>query len=253
MFPARCAGCRDGPWPFCTECVDSLIALGPPWCDICGRPTEEPVERCADCPPSVVQTARAPLLFSGPARQAVHRLKFSGWRTVAAALARAMCEVASARVDAVTWVPLARARLASRGYDQARALAVPLARGLGLAATPLLRRSVETAPQARRTAIERREALSGAFVARGRPPARVLLVDDVLTTGATAAACAEALLSEGAREVHLLTAARAFPGLLPRRYTRPGFPSGSVVARRGSPEVDASRGRNDPRKATVGR
>jgi adenine/guanine phosphoribosyltransferase-like PRPP-binding protein len=76
-------------------------------------------------------------------------------------------------------------------------------------------------------------------------------VDDVLTTGATAASCAEALVRGGAERVHVLTAARA---LSTGAYTRGGLALGSVVAPgSGSPVVDASRGRNDPRKATLGR
>ncbi len=71
----------------------------------------------------------------------------------------------------------------------------------------------------------------GRFSASGHPPAHVLLVDDVLTTGATAAACAAALVAEGAEDVSLLVAARSVRPAGPRGYTRPGFAFGSVVAR----------------------
>jgi predicted amidophosphoribosyltransferase len=143
---------------------------------------------------------------------------------VADALAAAMLATGPGpAVDAVTWVPLARGRLAERGYDQAKALATATARGLDLALTPLLRRAVATPPQAQRSAAERRAAMAGAFVALvASVPSRILLVDDVLTTGATAAACADALRRRGAQEVHVLAAARAFPGSVPRAYTRSG-------------------------------
>jgi predicted amidophosphoribosyltransferase len=161
-----------------------------------------------------VTMARAPFLYAGPVRAAIHRLKFSGWRSVATALADAMVAVGAPAADAITWVPLARRRLAERGYDQARALAVAVGARLDLPVVRLARRAVATAPQARRPGEERRMAMRGAFepLTRSNVPDRVLLVDDVLTTGATAAACAEALALSGVRQVALLTAARAFAG-----------------------------------------
>jgi predicted amidophosphoribosyltransferase len=156
-------------------------------------------------------------------------LKFSGWRSVAAALADAMVAIGPPAAEAVTWVPLARRRLAERGYDQARALAGAVGVRLGVPVLRLTRRSVATGPQARRPRDERRVAMRGAFEpARRRTatiPRRVILVDDVLTTGATAAACAEALASVGVQETIVLTAARAFAGR-GRGYTRAGSQPG---------------------------
>jgi len=162
--------------------------------------------------------------------------------------------------EAVAWVPLSRARRAERGYDQARALALVVGPRLQVPVLPLLRRVGDPGPQARRGGQARRAAMLGMFEAAPAPPARVLVVDDVLTTGATAAACAQALLGAGAREVALLTAARAVSsvrsaaGPVPGPILAGGLASGSVVAPgRGSPAVDASRGRSDPRKPTLGR
>jgi ComF family protein len=122
--------------------------------------------------------------------------------------------------DVITWVPLARKRLAERGYDQAKALAVESARLLERPSASLLRRTRATTPQAKRSGAERRRALQGAFVAtRAAVPRRVLLVDDVLTTGATVAACAQALQAAGAEQVHVLAATRSFAG---SAYTRTG-------------------------------
>jgi ComF family protein len=206
-------------------CGDKLGVISPPLCDRCGRPWNKPKERCPDCPPSQIRVARAPFLYEGPVRSALYRLKFSGWRSVAEALGAAMATVAPTAVDTVTWVPLGRKRRATRGYDQARSLALVVGVRLGVPVSPLLRRVTETGPQARRGSFERRMAMRGAFALAGPsgrataqpPPKRVLLVDDVLTTGATATECAKVLLAGGAESVSLLTAARAVAGGVPAR------------------------------------
>jgi ComF family protein len=209
VFPPRCAGCADGAWPFCPACRRSLEAMVPPWCRRCGAPGAD-TDACPACPPASIDLARAPFRYVGPAKAAVHRLKFAGWRSVAAALADGIVALELPPVDAVTWVPLARRRLGERGFDQARALAQAAGRRLDRPVVRLTRRVTAGGPQARRGAAERRVAMRGAFTSTGRAaPARVLLVDDVLTTGATAADCARALREAGARTVVLATAARS--------------------------------------------
>ena|SRR5688500_7064290 len=225
LFPRACAGCGVGPWPFCATCAGELVPLEPPWCRRCGRPSRVSVDRCRDCPPAPIASARAAFAYRGPAKAAVHRLKFSGWRGVGEALAAAVAALGPPPADAVTWVPLASRRRAERGFDQARVLARALARELDLPAVAFVRRTKATAPQARRTREERLEAMRDAFtcIPQKPVPSRLLLVDDVLTTGATASACAGALVQGGAREIHLLTACRSFtdrpPG--PRGSRRP--------------------------------
>jgi ComF family protein len=225
VFPPRCAGCGAGAWPFCDRCRGDLIALSPPWCDRCGAPSPGArVGRCRDCPPDVIARARAPFAFEGPARQAIHHLKYRGVRGVGRALGAAMTSAAPRGADVVTWVPLTRRRKAERGFDQSKVLAVEVARNAGLPVRSLLRRVRSTGPQAKRDAADRRTAMRGSFVARDRAAvsANVLLVDDVLTTGATAAACAEALLDAGASQVMLVVGARALLRPVRRAYTRPG-------------------------------
>jgi ComF family protein len=194
-------------------------------------PSMVPVPSCRDCPPVAVTTSRAPFAYAGAAKQAIHRLKFARWRDVAGALAGAIATTEMPDVDAVTWVPLARARRAERGFDQARALAVATARLVDVPAVRLLRRSVSTAPQATRSAPERRTAMHGAFVARLTAPCRVLLVDDVLTTGATVAAAAEALRAAGADAVHVRAVARSVTGRALRQRPTSAYPQ--VGARSG--------------------
>jgi ComF family protein len=168
---------------------------------------------------------RSAFAYRGPAREAVRRLKFSGWRGVGEALAGALAALGPPPADAVSWVPLARGRRAERGFDQAGVLARALARELGLPVGAFVRRTKETAPQSRRSREERLLAMADAFahIPEAQAPERLLLVDDVLTTGATASSCATALFEAGAREIHLLTACRSFtdrpPG--PRGSRRP--------------------------------
>jgi ComF family protein len=156
---------------------------------------------------------------------------FAPW--MARILARSPPDPAPARGPLVlTWVPLGKRRLRARGYDQARVLATELARITGWRCRPLLERVVETAPQARRSGEDRRSALRGAFRAAVEPPARVVLIDDVLTSGATAGECARVLRRAGALEVGLLCAARSLGGALPDRCYNPAMSRpGSVVAR----------------------
>ena len=84
LFPKRCAGCGSGPWPFCDACRSELVVLSPPWCERCGAPASRPTAACRDCPPDAIAIARAPFGFDGPIRRSIHRLKFGGWRAVAA-------------------------------------------------------------------------------------------------------------------------------------------------------------------------
>jgi ComF family protein len=210
--------------------------LAPPGCARCGRPLERLVPRCADCPPAPIAWARSAFLYEGPVRQALMRLKFGGLRSFAEAMSGWMVGVledAPAVGDMpITWVPLGRGRRRTRGFDQAEALARRVARLTGAPARPFLRRVTETPPQAKRTGAERKRALRGAFAPIARPPPRVLLIDDVLTSGATAAECARTLHRAGAREVGVLTAARSLGGPVPARCYNPrGLRPGSVVAR----------------------
>jgi ComF family protein len=172
-----------------------------------------------DCPPAVVDRSRAAFLYDGPVAGAVKAMKFLGTHALAPHLAGAMAELAEGlEADVVTWVPLSRRRRARRGFDQAELIARALAKRLDLPVARLLVRERDASSQARRTGAERRAALRGAFRGAGRStPERVLLVDDVLTTGSTAAACAEVLKAGGVSRVHLLTAARSLGGPIPAR------------------------------------
>lgn len=226
VFPRSCLSCGRGPWPFCADCAAALRPLEPPWCTRCGAPAGVPTTACGSCPPEPLAVVRSAFVFDGPIRDAILRMKFGGDRGAARELGRAASRVAPAVPDAVTWVPLSRRRRGERGFDQAQLLAVAVAHDLGVAPRGLLRRVRDLPPQARRGAAERRTALGGAFATVTEAPAHVLLVDDVLTTGATAAECARQLIDAGARRVDVCTVARSL-----RLLSSLGLQTGSVVAR----------------------
>ena len=216
-------------------CLGEIAWLEPPGCVRCGRPFERSLDECRDCPPSPLTRSRSPFLYAGPVRRALMRLKFAGASSVAGAVAPFMAALLdgdpslvprtggpAGEAPTITWVPLGRRRRRARSFDQAEALARALASFTGLPVARLLRRVVETDPQARRRGLDRRTALRGVFASSAPAPATGVLVDDVLTSGSTAAACAEALRSGGARTVIALTAARSLGGPLPARcYNRP--------------------------------
>ena len=232
LFPPRCAACdAPGAWPLCTACTGAVGVITPPWCERCGRPWEARRGECRDCPPDVVDLARAPFLYEGPVAAAIKAMKFLGTHAIAPHLAGAMAELAVGLLgDFVTWVPLSRRRRAKRGFDQAEMLARALAERLGLRSDRLLVRGMDASSQARRSGAERRAALEGAFRLAGPAiPERVLLIDDVLTTGSTAAACAEILKAGGANRVEVLTAARSLGGPIPARCRGLAVPAGARV------------------------
>ncbi len=146
-------------------------------------------------------------------------LKYRG----AGRLATWLGEALAAEVAATGWrpsltcgVPMHAARRRQRGYDQAALLAARVAASLGIPYRPLLRRIRSTPPQTRLGQTARLDNVAGAFASENALGASVLLVDDVLTTGATTAACRTALLAAGARTVHVAVVARADRTTVPR-------------------------------------
>jgi len=216
LFPPRCVACGKQGAFLCPGCREAMPRALPPRCPLCWQPERrgESCGRCAQARPAFAGT-RSLYLFQGPVREAVHALKYNHL----SALARPMGELMAAYlkteelpVDLVVPVPLFGRRQRLRGYNQSALLARELARldGLPLAERGLSRRR-DTPPQARSVDAEaRRRNVAGAFAADGRrvEGRGVLLVDDVMTTGATLDACAQALRQGGAASVWALTFAR---------------------------------------------
>jgi ComF family protein len=217
LWPPCCLLCGepgDGDQDLCAGCRRAL-----PWsrtaCPRCAIPLPLPAPACGGClrrpPPTTL--VRAAFVYGFPLDRLLPGLKFHQGLAAGRLLSQLMCEAFAEgeRPGALVPVPLHRARLRARGYDQALELARPLARSLGL---PLLDRALlrqrVTAPQSRLGAEQRRRNLRGAFaVARGAPlPEHVALFDDVMTTGATLHAAADALLRAGVRRVDAWVCAR---------------------------------------------
>ena len=182
-------------------------------CGRCGAPTLWPVERCRECSGRrlAFQTARAAVTYSGAARQLVAAWKEHALRRAATVAAELVVEGLDApAADVITYIPPDPTRLLSRGHHPAEQLARELAARWRLPEASLLVRA-EGGPSARQTGLPRAERLRnarGAFVAVAETPRRVLLVDDVYTTGATVSAAATALRRAGTRRVDVVTFAR---------------------------------------------
>jgi predicted amidophosphoribosyltransferase len=212
LAPPRCALCRlPGPL-LCVSCLSALPLLDGPVCARCGLPSARPVADCADCRGRRLgyATAAAALLYDGAARDLVHAFKEGGLPALADAAAGLVALVVPAPdVELLTWVPADPWRQALRGYHPARLLGEALGRRWALEARPLLRGPAWRRPQRGLSRGGRRANVRAAFRAPRPVPARVGLVDDVHTTGATLSAAARALRRAGAERVECLTLARA--------------------------------------------
>lgn len=212
---------RTGSSGLSPEAWSRIRFLEAPVCNGCGSPFDYDLgdgARCAACEakPRAFSRARAACLYDEASRDLILQFKhadridlahlFAGW------ISRSAADLLE-QADAITPVPMPPMRLIRRRYNQAAEIARPLARRMGLAYRPglLQRRSGES--QAGRSGVGRKRNVAGAFTAPERAKAkiegrRILLIDDVLTTGATAEACARALLKAGAAAVDVAVVAR---------------------------------------------
>jgi ComF family protein len=220
VLPPRCAGCGTivgTLHSFCPECWTGIEFLGLGGCGTCGLPLSgTEMDCCAAClaDPPRIERARAAVAYDDMTRGLALKLKYGRKVAVAKTMARFMAPLVEAGDGRAILapVPLHRARLWQRGFNQSAIVARELSRSIGLAHDPmLLKRTKSTPPLRGMSGSERRRVVAGAFAVRD-PAAvagrTVILVDDVFTTGSTADACARTLLNGGAARVHLVSWAR---------------------------------------------
>jgi ComF family protein len=243
LFPPRCLACRAflagsaggrdaddrGSLPalLCEPCREGIVPVGSPLCPSCGIPfhgragADHPCGRCIEAPPTF-QMARAALVYARTAVDLVHALKYKGKLQLARPLGQLLRRTYELGwhdqpIDLVVPVPLHASRLRDRGYNQTELLvrrwgATAADRTGPPIAAEVLRRTRATAAQFGLKRSERESNIRGAFEVR-RPSAvegrRILLIDDVLTTGSTVEECARQLTRAGAARVDVLTLARA--------------------------------------------
>jgi ComF family protein len=239
VFSPVCLACDGAIAPgddarfVCGRCRSRLRSLPAPACPRCGAPRlrtgRQHGPTCRECGdwPAALRSARSAVLLHPPADRIVHQLKYRGWSALGAFMGERMASLAlpadvqqEARI--VVPVPTTRKRKRTRGYNQAALIAHGFARCSGREVRALLVRDPGRGSQTTLQPAARRANVAGAFhAARGAersiPGAHVILVDDVLTTGATAVECTRVLVEAGARCVSLVTFARALDA---RRLTQ---------------------------------
>ena len=217
LYPPTCGGCGAPARRWCGSCQEAVQLITSTVCEKCGLPLENQVacSRCRTVLPHF-HKLRSWSVFESPVKEALHRLKYRRDLGLGEAIANQMLDFVAIldwQIEEIIPIPLGKQRLKQRGYNQVAMIAFPLALMLGISYHPnALIRIRETKSQVGLNASQRSENMRNAFRAdaaiNGK---RVLLVDDVATTGATLSSAAEALYQAGARRVYAVTVARALP------------------------------------------
>ena len=225
FYPPHCAACTNAVDPgesLCARCSETARRVLPPFCAKCSQPFAGVITEsftCANCEDRVLHfdTAVSAYRSRGVVRMVVHNFKYGRQIHLRHLLGRWLAEtmddprLTGRRFDFIVPVPLHPARKRERGFNQAELLSLALHRHTGLSVQNVLQRTRYTTTQTQFDRSERMENLKGAFrLRRGSNvrDLRMLLVDDVLTTGSTLSECASVLKKAGAISVHAATAVR---------------------------------------------
>jgi len=224
FYPLHCAGCKIPLDPLndpgiCISC-EAGIQLNPgPYCAKCGRPMPIAGDTCDECKKIhfYFSVARSACLYEGTLKELIHLFKYKGKIALSKIFSRRMAEFLKSNIymidgiDLVTSVPMHGRQVMDRDFNHANVLAANIAKESGIRFTDTLEKYLATRRQNELSRQERLSNLTGAFrIKRGASLGglRILLVDDVMTTGATCSVCAKTLLDAGCSEVRCLTLAR---------------------------------------------
>ncbi|MFC1590685.1 ComF family protein [Candidatus Omnitrophota bacterium] len=224
VYPLHCQVCKTPLDPMnnyhvCPACISRIRVNQRPYCVRCGRSVERPDAVCAECGrrKPCFHMARSPFLYEGVIKECIHLMKYGKKVCLAKLLSRLMArflkENAELReaADLIVPVPLFARKLRERGFNQSKVLARGICAELHIPASDALVKSRPTRPQSDLSKEGRMGNIKGAFRVRGRNSVRgkvILIVDDVLTTGATLNECASVLAASGAARINVITLAR---------------------------------------------
>ncbi|MGC8970642.1 MAG: double zinc ribbon domain-containing protein [bacterium] len=215
LFPSRCFVCkRISKDPICDDCLSKISPIKGPMCRICGSPLEVEMicYRCKTFPP-YFSKARSYALYDGVMRTAIIRFKFEKRKDLGVFLGKILGKFVlelAWDVDFIVPIPLSKERLRTRGFNQAEVLALEVSKILNVPMSLSLIRIKETKPSIDLNIEERLNNISRAFLLKDNSlkDKKVLLIDDVYTTGATTNEASKILLERGIKEVRVITLAR---------------------------------------------
>ncbi len=218
VFPPTCKVCgHQSKQALCDPCLDSFPKINGSICLKCGKPCQREVDGCSECSHKTLYFTRARSggMYEGSLKEAIHQFKYKNGKRLSPYLARFISKAADEFVeriihdiDIIACVPLSGYKEAKRGYNQSRLIAQELSVLFNRPFHDCLIKTRTTPEQNKLGLADRPRNIKGAFAVKGPLHGKVLLIDDVFTTGNTVSECARVLLDAGVKEVSVLTIAR---------------------------------------------